>query len=579
MPPSADRPSRIQAFGPEAVRVAKRYDGVDVLLTDRIGSALALQAAVARRLSGQPFYVAALIDEPRAVVAQMLSGAIVCQHANSDERRDLGDALAQDRTLANSQPQSTTVIVNEEQRRVLRDVVASGYALWLRSSCEGERISRMLQRTRPYSIVAPGFDPAVPTLQREARERIVVWAPHLAAERLGVIAVALDNFRLPVTYICESGKLLNVKGDFVSVNEASAYLARAVCVVDASVSDPAAAISLARAGLTVVAATTAGAAEFVDGIHEYAPWDWRQVHAAVSVAIGSSASIVKRDPFPRLEISATINRSVVVPIVSPPLVSIVLATYNRRQGLAGALESIARQTYTNIEVIVVNDGGCDITDVVAHHPFVRLLDLGQNIGAVGAFVSGLREVRGDYFCMFCDDDLFTPDHITRLMGAIRESGCRIANGNTMARYFSEGQGETRDVAFKLVNYRCLDQLEVYVGAMLSCGSMLMHRSLLPIAMHVDPITEWSDQEQHICMSQTDDFAHVDDSTYVWAFSFDRTSHSSAAGKEHSLAVLRALYERYPKQSAIVARRRQLNIDNIEARYPSTAYPDVWLPKE
>ncbi|MEN6385776.1 MAG: glycosyltransferase, partial [Phycisphaerales bacterium] len=40
-------------------------------------------------------------------------------------------------------------------------------------------------------------------------------------------------------------------------------------------------------------------------------------------------------------------------------VSIIVPTYNRPQRLAMALASIAKQTYKDLEVIVVNDNGCD----------------------------------------------------------------------------------------------------------------------------------------------------------------------------------------------------------------------------
>jgi glycosyltransferase involved in cell wall biosynthesis len=47
-----------------------------------------------------------------------------------------------------------------------------------------------------------------------------------------------------------------------------------------------------------------------------------------------------------------------------PLVSIILATYNSATHLAEAIESILRQTYTHLELVVVDDGSTDGTAAV-----------------------------------------------------------------------------------------------------------------------------------------------------------------------------------------------------------------------
>ena len=50
--------------------------------------------------------------------------------------------------------------------------------------------------------------------------------------------------------------------------------------------------------------------------------------------------------------------------VNGPLVSVLLATYNRRAYLPIALGSIVRQDYGNLEILVIRDGGEDVSDIV-----------------------------------------------------------------------------------------------------------------------------------------------------------------------------------------------------------------------
>ncbi|MGZ9148858.1 MAG: glycosyltransferase family 2 protein, partial [Candidatus Deferrimicrobiaceae bacterium] len=47
-----------------------------------------------------------------------------------------------------------------------------------------------------------------------------------------------------------------------------------------------------------------------------------------------------------------------------PLVSVIVPTYNRPEMLADCLRSILHQTYPNVEIIVVNDGGVDVKKII-----------------------------------------------------------------------------------------------------------------------------------------------------------------------------------------------------------------------
>ena len=82
-----------------------------------------------------------------------------------------------------------------------------------------------------------------------------------------------------------------------------------------------------------------------------------------------------------------------------PLVSVIVPTKNRPYNLDEALQSISGQTYKNIEVIIINDGGEDV-----EHVFSRFRDklriickkLQEGKGPSAARNCGLREARGKY---------------------------------------------------------------------------------------------------------------------------------------------------------------------------------------
>lgn len=100
-----------------------------------------------------------------------------------------------------------------------------------------------------------------------------------------------------------------------------------------------------------------------------------------------------------------------------PLVSVVIPTYNRLHGLAELLESLVRQTFTDFEVIVVNDCGESVKSVIAMYPelSVRLIDLPDNRKHVHARNEGVKQAAGELILLCDDDDLLLPSHLARMV--------------------------------------------------------------------------------------------------------------------------------------------------------------------
>lgn len=103
---------------------------------------------------------------------------------------------------------------------------------------------------------------------------------------------------------------------------------------------------------------------------------------------------------------------------SLPLVSIILATYNRGHSLKRAIDSVLNQTYTNFELIIVDDGSTDNTsDVLKEYsdPRIRISLHEQNKGVTAAKNTGLNQIKGEWFGTFDSDDELKPDAIETLM--------------------------------------------------------------------------------------------------------------------------------------------------------------------
>ena len=112
-----------------------------------------------------------------------------------------------------------------------------------------------------------------------------------------------------------------------------------------------------------------------------------------------------------------------------PLVSIIVRTLNRPLMLREALQSILAQTYRNLEVIVVNDGGQDVEPTLAEfRPFMRVISITHEnpAGRPQALNAGLRQAKGEFIAYLDDDDVYYPDHIETLVNFLRHSNFRVA---------------------------------------------------------------------------------------------------------------------------------------------------------
>lgn len=106
-----------------------------------------------------------------------------------------------------------------------------------------------------------------------------------------------------------------------------------------------------------------------------------------------------------------------------PLVSVVLPTRNRMALLPDALASVRRQTYSNLEIVVVNDGSTDGTreflrDLADEDERIRVIDRTVGGGAPAARNRGILASRGEFVAFQDDDTYWSPRKIERLVGAI-----------------------------------------------------------------------------------------------------------------------------------------------------------------
>ena len=107
-----------------------------------------------------------------------------------------------------------------------------------------------------------------------------------------------------------------------------------------------------------------------------------------------------------------------------PLISVVMASYNREQYIGAAIESILAQTFSDFEFIIVDDGSRDaspaiIRDYARRDSRIRLVTLERNIGTGPAKRHGLESARGEFYAGMDDDDVCLPERLEKQLNYLR----------------------------------------------------------------------------------------------------------------------------------------------------------------
>ena len=105
-------------------------------------------------------------------------------------------------------------------------------------------------------------------------------------------------------------------------------------------------------------------------------------------------------------------------MASHPLVSIIMPAFNAKAYIAQTLTSVLEQTYTNWELIVVDDHSTDNTLDIVHefsskYPQIKCFQNELNLGAAVTRNKAIKEAKGDYIAFLDADDLWHPEKLEK----------------------------------------------------------------------------------------------------------------------------------------------------------------------
>ena len=120
-------------------------------------------------------------------------------------------------------------------------------------------------------------------------------------------------------------------------------------------------------------------------------------------------------------------------------ITVAIPCYNGEKTIERCVESILAQTYTNYELLIINDGSKDNTPAVIEElakkdSRIRIITQ-ENRGLSATRNRGIEEAKGEYISFIDADDYICPDYLDRLYTAITATGADLA----VCKYYTSEQ--------------------------------------------------------------------------------------------------------------------------------------------
>lgn len=200
-----------------------------------------------------------------------------------------------------------------------------------------------------------------------------------------------------------------------------------------------------------------------------------------------------------------------------PKVSVILPVYNAGNFLAQAIDSLLVQTFSDIEVIIINDASSDVSwSIIQSYQDPRIIKIchKNNLGLIASLNEGLAHSKGDFVARMDNDDISMPERLERQVEFME---CHPDYGLVGTTYaYIDENNQITGVFPALLNDSDL-RLELRTKSSFGHGTVMMRRSLLaenglvydPAAFHAEDYDLWTK------ISRLSKIANLPDVLYLW----------------------------------------------------------------
>ncbi len=248
------------------------------------------------------------------------------------------------------------------------------------------------------------------------------------------------------------------------------------------------------------------------------------------------------------------------------LISVVIPTYNRREKLSACLESVLAQTYTNIEIIVVDDASQDGTEELFENMWdarIRYFRYDINRGACYARNYGARRAHGEFLAFQDSDDTWDKNKLEKQYRVLMESGADMCFCG-----MNRVSGEGRCFYFPVHGFHQETALEDFLAEnRASTQTMLMHRYVWENLEFDEEIRRYQDWDFGIRVAAGYQLIYLPEALVESEVCSNSISSmvQSYPNLFHLYEKHKKLYEQYPKADAVMNRRMGKRVHRSDAK--------------
>lgn len=200
------------------------------------------------------------------------------------------------------------------------------------------------------------------------------------------------------------------------------------------------------------------------------------------------------------------------------MVSAIITTHNRKVLLRRAIESVLKQTYTDIECIVVDDASTDGTSEVCTMYPVQYIHIPKEESHGGNYARnlGIKAAKGEYIAFLDDDDYWLPEKTEKQLRLIRDKKCRLVYcGIKIEAITKEGTNYIDVKPNPLFQGELQNKILQTICCCTSSTMMVSKEILFDVGLFDEALLFWQDYELTIRLAQKTSFYYVNESLCVY----------------------------------------------------------------
>ncbi|MDB5183181.1 MAG: glycosyl transferase, family 2 [Candidatus Saccharibacteria bacterium] len=268
--------------------------------------------------------------------------------------------------------------------------------------------------------------------------------------------------------------------------------------------------------------------------------------------------------------------------MATPVLSIVMSVFNAEAYIKNAIDSILNQTFTNYELIVINDGSTDNTaSILNQYKDSRIVITTQhNKGLVASLKTGIKIAQGKYIARQDADDMSEPTRLEKQVKVLEDTagviivGCSIKVMNM--------SGKITHQHHVLINSPELKQ-ELLLRSPFAHGSVMMRRdAYLESGGYHDADWPAEDYGLWLRMSPLGDFKNIDEPLYIYRE--NKKGISSTNSGLQTQKVIKIQDEAWEQKTRLLRSGRinltyYLDLENSHERIERIIRTNAWISRK